>query len=200
MFEIGEKVVCIDDDVPAPDRGNERTRFSRTLFWREVYAIREVEFRDGYPFVALVGIYGLRDEDGREAMFDATRFRRLAVVQAENKQLVADGQTSWWRDRWESWPKSGLYDSQRLSEAVECDETIVLEWATQVGLRPYWPGVFVPSEANAASDHRLCIFKFAKERREKEASARLDSTEAPPRKQSGKSARKRTKSESTAND
>lgn len=116
MFEIGEKVVCIDDSVP---RGDLAEWYSERLFYRRVYVVRKCVPGGRQPGVCLVGIHGFVYDDGTELKFEATRFRRLTDVQAENRQMRADGLANVrFSPRPSSWPRSRLVPAAEVMEKI----------------------------------------------------------------------------------
>lgn len=82
MFEVGEKLVCVNDSP------NVRTGATLPIREGEVYVVRKVISnpvlcREGYG-VFLFGIFlGINPESGNEWHFLPSRFRKLSDMQAE---------------------------------------------------------------------------------------------------------------------
>lgn len=85
MFEVNEKVVCVDDK---DQRDEYSTPEEMDVEHGKVYVVREIESNFGEVGVRLVGMFagwnhpfGVREEWS----YRASRFRKLSDIQAENK-------------------------------------------------------------------------------------------------------------------
>jgi len=85
MFNINDKVVCINATMPEADWAS----FSERLVKGRIYSIRDVSpevFYDGRQCVYVVGITGGAAPDGVETGFCSSRFRKVGAASSHKNQ------------------------------------------------------------------------------------------------------------------